>query len=34
MKFWIRVGLHQGSVLAPLLFAVVVDVAEHAEKDD
>ena len=28
---WVRVGVHQGSVLSPLIFAIVVDVVtEHA----
>ena len=30
-EFWVRVGVHQGSVLSPLIFAIVVDVVtEHA----
>ena len=29
--FWVWVGVHQGSVLSPLIFAIVVDVGtEHA----
>ena len=32
-EFEVRVGVHQGSVLSPLIFAIVVDVAtEHARK--
>ena len=32
-KFWVRVGEYQGSVLSPLIFAVVVDVVtERARK--
>ena len=32
-EFGVRVGVHQGSVLSPLIFAVVVDVVtEHARE--
>ena len=31
-EFGVRVGVHQGSVLSPLIFAIVVDVTEHARK--
>ena len=32
-EFWVRVGVHRGSVLSPLIFAVVVDVVtEHARE--
>ena len=31
-EFGIRVGVHQGSVLSPLIFAIVVDVTEHARE--
>ena len=32
-EFWVRVGVQQGSVLSPMIFAVVVDVVtEHARK--
>ena len=32
-EFWVRVGVHQGSVLSPLIFAIVVDVVtEHARE--
>ena len=32
--FWVRVGVHQGSVLSPLIFAIVVDVVtEHAREE-
>ena len=31
-EFWVRVGVHQGSVLSPLIFAIVVDVTEHARE--
>ena len=32
-EFWVRVGEHQGSVLPPLIFAIMVDVVtEHARK--
>ena len=24
-EFWVRAGMHQGSVLSPLIFAIVVD---------
>ena len=33
-EFWVRVGVHQGSVLSPLIFASVVDVVtEHAREE-
>ena len=33
-EFGVRVGVHQGSVLSPLIFAIVVDVVtEHARKE-
>ena len=33
-EFEARVGVHQGSVLSPLVFAIVVDVAtDHAQED-
>ena len=32
-EFWVRVGVHQGSVLSPLIFSIVVDVVtEHARE--
>ena len=32
-EFWVRVGVHQGSVLSPLIFVNVVDVVtEHARE--
>ena len=32
-EFGVRVGVHQGSVLSPLIFAIVVDVVtEHARE--
>ena len=32
-EFWVRAGVHQGSVLSPLIFAIVVDVlTEHARE--
>ena len=32
-EYWVRVGVHQGSVLSPLMFAIVVDVVtEHARE--
>ena len=32
-EFGVRVGVHQGSVLSPLIFVIVVDVvAEHARE--
>ena len=31
-EFWVRVGVHQGSVLSPLIFAIEVDVTEHARE--
>ena len=32
-EFGVRVGVHQGSVLSPLIFAIVVDaVSEHARE--
>ena len=32
-EFWVRIGVHQGSVLSPLIFAIVVDVVtEHARE--
>ena len=32
-EFWVRIGVHQGSVQSPLIFAIVVDVVtEHAMK--
>ena len=32
-EFWVRVGVHQGSVLLPLIFAIVADVVtEHARE--
>ena len=32
-EFWVRVGVHQGSVLSPLIFAIVVDVmTKHARE--
>ena len=33
-EFWVRVGVHQESVLSPLIFAIVVDdVTEHAREE-
>ena len=33
-EFGVRVGVHQGSVLSPLIFAIVVDVVtEHAREE-
>ena len=32
-EFWVQVGVHQGSVLLPLLFAIVVDpMSENARE--
>ena len=32
-EFWVRVGVHQGSVLSPLIFAIVVNVVtKHARE--
>ena len=32
-KFGVRVGVHQGSVPSPLIFAIEVDVTEHAKEE-
>ena len=33
-EFWVRVGVHQGSALSPLIFATVADVVtEHAREE-
>ena len=31
-EFGVRVGVHQGSVVSPLIFAIVIDVTEHARE--
>ena len=33
-KFDVKVGLHQGSVLSPLIFAVVMDVVSSETRSD
>ena len=32
-EFGVQVGVHQGSVISPLIFATVVDVTEHLRED-